>query len=746
MNFFEKRPLSIILCILLGGFSLFSLLLTVTQIILTATALLLMVLLICFIKRAGYFPAVCAITLLVSFGLSFLYFNVLFPVYKKTEKAVRMEGKVCSVVYEESFGTKIKIKTNSISDINAQRATLFVSFDTYIDFEIDDKISLYGKIEELEDDSIGFSEKQYYEPRGVQGIVYNPENLLIESEENFSLRRTVARARERLNDYILNSADKEIAGTLLALVTGEKDSLPAQMHLDFKRIGLSHILAISGMHLAILTAGLHFLLSLFGAGKRLRSLIAMVFVVFYMTITGFSVSVLRAGLMLLISNLLFLFAKTKDPFTNLMISISVICLISPYALHDFSLLLSFLATFGVLTAVQLFENTPYHISKFKKVLIAVAASFLSSVLAISMTLPLSVFGFQRISYIAPITTLIFSPMIEVFMYLGSIFLLLGAPHFLLFVLNPCYKAIQALAAFFAELPNVYTIADFRLTEVITVVFYLILLIFFVFSIKHKKASVLILSVLFCLIFATGYINTESVLKNDHITYRSDTFENEALVAIHEGKATAINLTKNTESARSAFYQWLDEEKILSLDNLCFAQYTDNLPKAIRETVSSIPIKTIYLPTPKNEEEEGLLLEIDEILASFRCTYETLDVKNSIDLGGLSLYSVYRAHKEDGFRVILSLQSGGEYYTYISKGAIEEFNTDLANYVMSVSRGLIFGCRGRAYTENYILEFASKHTDILIFSSDDVLIDGGVYDEYEKRARILYKPTQVLLAP
>ena len=66
--------------------------------------------------------------------------------------------------------------------------------------------------------------------------------------------------------------------------------------------------------------------------------------------------------------------------------------------------------------------------------------------------------------------------------------------------------------------------------------------------------------------------------------------------------------------------------------------------------------------------------------------------------------------------------------------------------MSVSRGVIFGCRGRKYRENYVLEFASEHTDLLIVSSDDVMIDSDVYEEYEKRSRIFYKQKEVLLTP
>ena len=330
------------------------------------------------------------------------------------------------------------------------------------------------------------------------------------------------------------------------------------------------------------------------------------------------------------------------------------------------------------------------------------------------------------------------------MYAGSIFLILGAPRFLLPPVSFLYNLIKRLAAFFAELPNVYVIAESAWIKITAIVFYLMLLCFLVLRIQHKKITALILLVMFCSIFAIGYADTEAVLREDRIVYHSDTVENETIFALHGGRATAVNLTKNTALSRGFFYYWMGEEQILSLDNLWFPQYTANLPRAIREIVSTVPVKNIYLPLPKTENEENLLTEIDAVLAHFRCTYQTIAEQTSVKEESLNLYSVYRAPSEEGFLTAISLQMNSEYYTYISKGAIKEQNTDLIHYVMSVSRGVIFGCRGRAYRHEYCIEFASEHTDLLIVASDDVLLSEPVYAAYEKRARILYTPKQSLL--
>ena len=744
MSFFKKRPLGLILCIMLGGFSLFTYLPNVLKIVAASAALLILILFALFYKRIGLYPTVISLVALISFGLSFLYFDYYFPIHQKVYEPVRIEGRVTSVIYEEAFGTQIRVKTNEIEGCDFNRASLLVSFSSQEHLRVGDRISFVGTIDALDDTDVGFNEKSYYESRGIRGVVSEADDLMIEESGSFTAVGFISDTREALHDYIMASTDEDTAGMLIALLTGEKDALPAQTRLDFKRIGLSHILAISGMHLAILVTGLHFLLSLFGLGKKLRSVIAMVFVVVYMGLTGFPVSVMRAGIMVLISNLLFLFAKTKDSFTNLMISVALICIITPYAAHDVSLLLSFFATMGVLEALDFMEKRPYTTSKLKRLGFSVLASVISSLFAIAMTLPFSVFNFGRLSYVAPLTTLVFSFLIEIFMYAGSIFLIIGAPGFLMAPINRICEAIMSLSAAFAEIPHVYVISDSLLLKIITVIFYILLVCFIGFRIRRKKTAALLLLFVFSSIFLIGYLNTNSFLRKDRIVYRSDTVENEVMIAVHDGNATAVNLTKNTNHARGLLYYWLSEERIVSLDNLYFPQYTSNLPRAILEIVSTVPVERIYLPSPASIKEREILAAVDDVLLNFRCTCELLEDRKPEELSGLKLYPVYRDDFENGYRTSVSLQMDGEYYTYISDGAIDALNEDLLGYVMNVSRAVIFGCRGSTYPDDYRLDFASEHTDTLIFSSDDVMMENAVYLEYKNRASILYKPKYSLL--
>jgi len=747
MHIFEKRPLSIILCILLGGFSLFALFSDLLRWILLSAALIALVALIILRKRAGIFPIVSIVALLFSFGLSFCYFDLYFPIQNRVIGQKEIKGTITSIVYQEIYGSKFTIQTEKIDGAPFSSCKLLVTVESeefFDSFSVDDTVIILGEIEEFTSTNIGFDEKQYYEVRGVQGIVKNIESISFIESTRFSFRKCITSLQNRISNYILNSANAKTSGLLTALITGEKSTLPGQMRLDFKRIGLSHVLAISGMHLAILTTALHKLLSLLQVDKKWRCTIAMLFVIGYMVLTGFPVSILRAGTMVLISNLLFLLGKTRDSLTNLLISVTAICIASPFAVHDISLLLSFFATVGVLAAMQFLEKIPYHISKWKKMLIAILSSLLSSFFAISLTLPFSVFEFERLSYIAPITTLIFSLLVEIFMYLGSIFLILGAPAFLVAFVEKPADWIADLAAFFADFPNVYSLASGNLLHIMTIVFYVLLLAFLLFKTRRKKIFLAVLSICFCSIFIIANANTNEIFEQNRILYHSDTENNDTIITLQNKSVSVVNMTDNTYYGRSYLLHLIDKENILAIDHFWIPQYTANLPNALNDILSSAPIRNIYLPRPSSDRESALLDSITEVLANFRCTYALVSANEVIEIEEMALYQSYRPPMEDGCRCILTLKYENAYYTYIAHGAIQEENTDLTNYLMRESHTVIFGCRGRSYGDTYCLEEISPKTQAIIIQTDDIEISEDVYFSHKDQTKFYYKPSEVVL--
>ena len=207
MGIFEKRPLSIILCILLGGFSLFVLFQNVLRWIFFISACLFLLIFLILRKRFGFFPIVSAIVLLLSFTLSFIYFECYFPIYNRVKGPAIIKGEITEIIYNESFGALISVKTKRIGKLPFSRSKLLVSFvpEESEDFSIriGDTFLMYGEISELESKDFGFDEKSYYEAKGIQGIVKDVKALSFTKNSHFSFRLFISSIRESVKNYII---------------------------------------------------------------------------------------------------------------------------------------------------------------------------------------------------------------------------------------------------------------------------------------------------------------------------------------------------------------------------------------------------------------------------------------------------------------------------------------------------------------------------------------------------------------
>lgn len=141
------------------------------------------------------------------------------------------------------------------------------------------------------------------------------------------------------------------AGLMQGLVIGLRDGLDPEVYREFSQIGLSHILAISGLHVGLFVGS-----ALWGLGKlpltrERRLTAAMALVPFYIVITGASPSVVRAGAMAIIALFLAKKRKLRDGLHVLAFVALLMLAWHPYYLHDVSFQLSFAVTAGLIIGV-----------------------------------------------------------------------------------------------------------------------------------------------------------------------------------------------------------------------------------------------------------------------------------------------------------------------------------------------------------------------------------------------------------
>lgn len=226
--------------------------------------------------------------------------------------------------------------------------------------------------------------------------------------------------REHLSERLKSAMSEREGGFAAALVLGDRRSLDGGITRDFRALGISHILAVSGTHLGVL---------FFSVGKliperhrRLRAVILCPLVIFYMLLTGMPSSVVRAGAMTVLASLAYAVSKRNDPFTTLSVAAAVICLADPTALFDVGLQLSFASVLGLVISSELSRRIVKGKSRPAAAMIRL---LVPSVTVPAVILPLMWLRFGEISLISPVANIALVPVATVLVPLIAAALMLS---------------------------------------------------------------------------------------------------------------------------------------------------------------------------------------------------------------------------------------------------------------------------------------------------------------------------------
>ena len=266
-----------------------------------------------------------------------------------------------------------------------------------------------------------------------------------------------ARALCRLQFKRLMFFWRDGGGLILALLSGSKEYLDCGLYSNFRRAGLSHIIALSGMHLSMFSAITVFFASRFGR-KKLTIALRLSALICFVWFAGFSPSLMRA----FICSMLLLFASlagVKEPDMLLILSFSFLLqtVISPSDLQNAGFMLSYAALSGILllgrALTKIFTRfLPFYF----------AGSISASCGAQVLTAPLSLKLFGSFAPIGIAATVFVSPLISIFIYTALFLILIcllfpPLASYSAFFVEIEYNLIKFVVGFFSHAP-VWSIA------------------------------------------------------------------------------------------------------------------------------------------------------------------------------------------------------------------------------------------------------------------------------------------------
>lgn len=209
----------------------------------------------------------------------------------------------------------------------------------------------------------------------------------------------------------------ETEGALLsAMILGEKSFLEEESKEMYQRNGISHILAISGLHLMLLGNGIYTILKRILPVWVIPELSACTIMILFCFFSGASISTLRATIMFVMTLLGKILGRTYDSLSALGLAAAILLWKNPYVMENSGFLLSFLAVIGVVYAAPAIHMIfPWENKLWKSLTISLSASL--------TTLPVLLVNYGAFSWYSVFLNLLILPPMA-FILAGGILLLL----------------------------------------------------------------------------------------------------------------------------------------------------------------------------------------------------------------------------------------------------------------------------------------------------------------------------------
>lgn len=298
---------------------------------------------------------------------------------------------------------KIEIEVESLNGKKVSGKVL-VTANVYPEFAYGDKLKIVCELETPEEFD-GFAYDRYLARYDIYSVCYYPMVKRMGSGQGSRFYALIFRAKDILRNTINQNMTEPEAGLARAIVLGDKQGVSENLKDTFSQTGISHIVAISGMHIAILSVIFFNLILGLGLNRRVGFYLVSFFLFFYIMLIGFPASAVRAGIMGFLVLLALHIGRLNRLINSLFFTAAVLLLFNPKLLRaDIGFQLSFLAVFGIAWLYPKFKNflEDKKVPKF----FGARDIFLVTLTAQVFTLPIIAFNFSQISLIAPLTNLL----------------------------------------------------------------------------------------------------------------------------------------------------------------------------------------------------------------------------------------------------------------------------------------------------------------------------------------------------
>ena len=412
--------------------------------------------------------------------------------------------------------------------------------------------------------------------------------------------------------------------------------------------------------------------------------------------TGFAMSACRSVFMLLFVYLHHLFVKESDSLTALFASVALIMLISPDAVSDVGLWLSFLATLGIISVyspASKYLKLPRKRGFWRFVLrilrnaaLAILISFVCNVFTCLVIWV--VFG--EVSAVTLISNLVLTPLSILFLLTIPIGMILANFGFVgdaaLSVIRAISELTEHLCGVFSSIDGAVISLGYGFAGVIIVSMTVAIAVMLVIKMKRKMLILVppiaaVAAFVICLSVHNA-INSKEL----DISYRREG-SSEMLLMSERQSAAVIDISSGSQRFLGAASELVKESYATEIGELVLTHYHDLHPDTVKLLCERIMLRRIYLPTPSNETEWMIAREIADVAELYGC--ETVGYESGDTLVLLSDTRV-RIDKSGECDVAVFTANGDEALAYIGDDLRD---SDGAELFEAAADYTVFGAHG-----------------------------------------------------
>ena len=457
-----------------------------------------------------------------------------------------------------------------------------------------------------------FNYKEYLYNKRIYRII-NITNISIDNS-NINIFYKV---KNNINNTIKSRNNSQYIKTF---ILGDKSSINIDDYDNFKTLGITHLFAISGMHITLFSTILLFILNKLKRNKNFAVIVSIILLFFYGLLCSFPASIRRAYVLYLLLSLNKIFKLEIKTIYLLFFTISINLFIDPFILYDIGFLYSIATTFGLIISNK-FLNSKYYIIKMFKV----------SLIAFLFSLPITINNNYLINIFTPINNIIVVPLVSLIIYPLSILTLLFP------VFNSIFDIFINILIYINNILisiNVINITIIKLSFLTVLIYYLILLL----SIRKNNKLIVLNVILLLMVKYSIYFDNSFYLyfidvgQGDSSLIISNNYKDVTLI----DTGGIVNYDQNEWKKKNSNYSQIDNTitllRSLGIDKinnliLTHGDY-DHMGEAINLVNNFKVEKVIFNCGEYNDLEKELIKVLDKKKIKYYSCIKELNIDNN----------------------------------------------------------------------------------------------------------------------